>query len=358
MGSVIREKKIIIYGAGYCGIMLAELLKEHGMIAECFFDKNIEKTGLIYEGIKVEMPHAMKKQEDYIIIVAILQEGKVYTQIKDYLFALGFSHIIHINELQDEKDIFLRQQLIICPKKDLVEKNKERYTRLFEALGNQESRDTLRAIWNVLTKSNAFDAPAYPIDQQYFAYDVYKNIPNEVIIDCGACKGEEIQNYKKWSKFPWKYYYAVEADKAYRSYLSEESLYDRNIEIKCPLAVSNVRETLFIKNYGNMNSVIKENCGEKVQAETLDNLFQNVPVTFLKLDIEGYEIKALKGARKMIETYMPVIAVAAYHYETEFYEIYEYISSISKEYHFYLRSYMNVHETILYAVPSNRLLEE
>ena len=109
MKSILEEKRIIIYGAGYCGIMLAELLKKQDVIVESFFDKNTEKTGLIYEGIKVELPHAIQEQEKYLVVIAILQMGDVYNQIKEYLFMLGFSNTCHVCELQDEKDIFLHQ---------------------------------------------------------------------------------------------------------------------------------------------------------------------------------------------------------------------------------------------------------
>lgn len=39
--------------------------------------------------------------------------------------------------------------------------------------------------------------------------------------------------------------------------------------------------------------------------EKLENLVDNQPFTFIKMDIEGYECKALKGAKKFIDKYRP-----------------------------------------------------
>lgn len=60
----------------------------------------------------------------------------------------------------------------------------------------------------------------------------------------------------------------------------------------------------------------------------------------------------------MIREQRPVVAVAAYHRERDFYELYELLRDLYEGYHFYLRSYMNIQETVLYAVPPWRLVKE
>lgn len=57
----------------------------------------------------------------------------------------------------------------------------------------------------------------------------------------------------------------------------------------------------------------------------------------VKMDIEGFELKALKGAEKTILKYMPDMAICAYHLADDIYKIPELIKSLNKKYKCILR---------------------
>ena len=87
-----------------------------------------------------------------------------------------------------------------------------------------------------------------------------------------------------------------------------------------------------------------------VKVDKLDN-YLDEEITFIKMDIEGAELEALKGGKKVIETYKPKLAISVYHKKQDIYDIPLYLKSIVPEYKFYLRHYSNAHlETVLYAV--------
>ena len=46
--NILKSTNIIIYGAGYCGLMFSDLLIENGIIPECFYDADIKKQGLTF----------------------------------------------------------------------------------------------------------------------------------------------------------------------------------------------------------------------------------------------------------------------------------------------------------------------
>lgn len=357
---VFADKKIILYGFGYCGMIAAELFHNDKKEIALFFDKDRQKTGMEYEEIKVEYPHEIENSDEYIVVICILKKGRLYNDIKNYLSELKFTHIVHIYDLREAPKLFEKQNLVLCPDREKVEVSLEHYKRLHDALGDLESKETLDTILEFMIKDVDVEFYHHPIDKQYFAYDIYRNIPHEVIIDCGAFKGDEIRNYEKYSKYPFDKYIAIEADGAYKEYIEREKALSRNseVDILCPMAVSDACSILKIKNYGNTNSVIREDGERSVQAETLDELCKGISVTFIKIDVEGYERKAIRGARNLIAKNLPVIAVAAYHREEDFYVLYDMIRDISDQYRFYLRSYMNMQETVLYAVPPKRLVTD
>lgn len=90
---------------------------------------------------------------------------------------------------------------------------------------------------------------------------------------------------------------------------------------------------------------------EHVQGLSLDQILQEEKVTFIKLDIEGAELKALQGMKNIIIKYRPLLAVCIYHKAEDIVEIPGYIKTLVPDYKFYIRSYhMDYTEHVLYAI--------
>lgn len=71
---------------------------------------------------------------------------------------------------------------------------------------------------------------------------------------------------------------------------------------------------------------------------------------FIKLDVEGAELNALRGATQSLKKFRPKLAVALYHSGRDFQEIPEFIEKLGCGYRFYLNhSTIHQEETILFA---------
>ena len=87
-----------------------------------------------------------------------------------------------------------------------------------------------------------------------------------------------------------------------------------------------------------------------MQLTAIDNVVKDERVTFIKMDIEGAELKSLMGARNTIIKNHPRLAICAYHKPEDLYELPGYILSLVPEYKFLLRHYCtSQYETVLYA---------
>lgn len=75
-------------------------------------------------------------------------------------------------------------------------------------------------------------------------------------------------------------------------------------------------------------------------------------IDFIKLDIEGAEIRALNGAQDTIKKDRPQMAICIYHSITDYYEIPLYLDSFLENYVYRLGHYHDgPYSTVLYAVP-------
>jgi len=71
---------------------------------------------------------------------------------------------------------------------------------------------------------------------------------------------------------------------------------------------------------------------------------------FIKMDIEGAELNALKGAEETIRRFKPKLAITVYHSLNDFWEIPEWLESLGLGYKFYLRHFtIHAEETVLFA---------
>lgn len=74
-------------------------------------------------------------------------------------------------------------------------------------------------------------------------------------------------------------------------------------------------------------------------------------VSFIKMDLEGMEMAALKGADALIRKQKPKLAICLYHKISDFWNIPEYMLEMNPEYRLYIRQHTpHWPETVCYAI--------
>lgn len=91
----------------------------------------------------------------------------------------------------------------------------------------------------------------------------------------------------------------------------------------------------------------------QVSTLTIDDLVQQRGldrVDFIKMDIEGAEGEALKGAVETLKSFRPKLAIAVYHRLSDFWTLTQFIDGLGLGYKFHLRHFtIHAEETILFA---------
>lgn len=123
----------------------------------------------------------------------------------------------------------------------------------------------------------------------------------------------------------------------------------KNVHI-IPKGVLDHSGTLCFSAEGTSGSHISE-LGEQIEVTTIDEALHGVNVTFIKMDIEGAELQALKGAKETIQRCKPKLAICVYHRREDLITIPQYIQSLNAGYKLYFRNY-SPHglEAVIYAI--------
>ena len=179
--------------------------------------------------------------------------------------------------------------------------------------------------------------------------DVFEPVNNEVSIDAGAYIGDTALRFLKWGGEKIRHIYSFEFDPV------NFAAYECNLQ-EFADKVTLVKKGTWDKNEAasiNINGSSSQVSGAgttNVQLTAIDNVVGNEKVTFVKMDVEGAELKSLMGARNTIIKNHPRLAICAYHKREDLYELPKYILSIVPEYKFLLRRYdSHSGETVLYA---------
>jgi len=189
-------------------------------------------------------------------------------------------------------------------------------------------------------------------EEQYFDPDFIALGENEVFIDAGCLDLSTSIEFKRHCKHVKKIY-AFEPDpQSYQRCLArkrEESFSE--VEL-FPFGVWSERTTLYFNATGGGAARVKENGEISISTVPIDEVVDPEDrVTMIKMDIEGSELEALKGARNTIQRDKPKLAVCIYHKPEDMTEIPLYIKELVPEYKLYVRHYSNTaSETVLYAL--------
>ena len=176
---------------------------------------------------------------------------------------------------------------------------------------------------------------------QYFPDDVPFSKGYERFVDCGAYTGDTIaEAIRLKGTRAAVMFEPVNFGKIRKSTnLSEMYLF--------PCAVSDKTEMISMTVEGGSSHVGGDT---KVQSVALDDVIPPFAPTFIKMDIEGAEMKALRGARMLISRYRPDLAISVYHCVNHLWDVPLLINSWGLGYKFWLKCHNSfTMETVLYA---------
>lgn len=284
---ISKYKGIIIYGSGLDGRASNIALRRCGYSIECFCDSY--KAGVEIDGVKViDVNDAIVSYPDHLICVCSRKYG---LDMYKNLLAKGVS----------EERIYV-------------------------------------SAYSVIIGSNS--------GAQYF--DVLKPPTGGVIIDGGAYDGDTALQMMNWVGNKYDKILCFEAEPKQAEALDRRIKQSgwENVQV-IGKGLWNQSKVINFKS-SNAGSTITSDGDTSITCCALDEEVSE-KVSFIKMDIEGAELKALQGATGIIKRDKPGMAICIYHKRADILDIASYIISLIPECKMWIRHYTTYRwETVLY----------
>ncbi len=189
--------------------------------------------------------------------------------------------------------------------------------------------------------------------EQYFNLPELNFNENEVFVDAGSFNGDDALRFVAAVGGRYDKIYSFEPDAESHDNCKQSLKNLLNTQL-INAGLWDATKTISFASLSTGSSHVLGDAGNGVQVYALDDYLKNERVTYIKMDIEGAELQALKGAKNTIVNHRPKLAICVYHKPQDIYEIPAYIAEIAPFYKMYLRHYsIGELETVLYAIPTD-----
>lgn len=348
----ISGKTIYLYGAGSFGKETYSFLKENGIDIRGFLDLRAEEIKEccgkpVYD---LNNPVLTKQKEEAVVLFSIVMDKDVRKKVMEEIRESGFGYI---EEAQFYRSIQIGPD-DLKPGEDLAQYYRNRRHKIQEAyrmLEDEKSRAVYRANIKAHFLKDYSECPQWeePMEEQYFPSDIKSISGYNRFIDCGGYIGDTVEKLLNKKK-EVQAVAVFEPDINNFRHLAALCQKQRETILCFPCAVADKTGFQYFSKAAGSGS-ISEDGESTVLSISLDEALINFMPAFIKMDIEGAEVKALWGAKKVIVKNRPDLAVCVYHHINHLWDILLLLDAWDLRYRFYLRSYNSyTMETVLYVV--------
>lgn len=343
----LENRKIIIWGKSVSALGLYVELHSKNIEVIGFTDSYVKEVGQIFAELPVFTMDEIKSMHEVTIYVS--------TVVSEYQ-----RKILELTNELENATVLIKGDVYGCGKYDInrmnsiIQNDMREITFVRNHLEDEKSVHTFDNLlqYRQSNKQKLIEEVYETGHPQYFPeYEILAPKKGEVFIDAGAYNGDTSCQFAQWNN-EYAQIYLLEPDKLMfhiaKEYIKLHNV--KNVEFVNKAAFSSSTELCFKSDAESGSSRI-DNIGEmKIQTICIDELLENQKVSFIKMDIEGAELEALKGAEKAITQCKPKLAISIYHKENDLWKIPYYIKKKYPFYKLYIRHYTAITtETILYA---------
>ena len=340
----LTARKLVLYGAGTLGRSVLKRLRAGGIEPVAFADDTPAKQGTVIDGLKVLPPEQIATQfgSDFVLAVTILNSALCFLDAKKLLQQRTGHEALSLLALARTFPDALMPYLQYDRPAQIFE-NAPHIRRAFQILSDERAREEFVAHLNfrLTARYDLLPAKSQP---PYFAPGLVGKFSSDcTLVDCGAYDGDTIHQFLQHQGGRFGTIVAFEPDKRnfenLRNYVRSLGA---NVASRIHLhhgAVGDHSGEAPFDDTGDMSAAVRPDATGKVKLFALDDVVRSSGSDiYVKFDIEGFELQALNGARSLLQSQRPALAVSAYHRPADLWEIPLYLHDLDIGYRLAVRT--------------------
>lgn len=335
-----KYNNIFFWGAGYACPGAIECFDKNKIIG--VFDNDESKWGQIINGIEVLSPQTYDfgRIKDYAVVISTASyEYEIACELKQKHIATEHNLFCSTNRILENSRYVPR----------LIEEHMDDIVKVYNWLADEESKEYFVRYINgcysrnpLCFRDNPQSARAYEYNTDVADVGVKEG---DIILDCGAYDGDTARLFTEKTNNNCQVYCFEPVKGNYKAILewikneNKDNVYAYNVGVgdsRHNDYVYSTDKVTMMGAVGNNRFNAENPYIDRILVDTLDNMVGNVPVTYIKMDVEGAEMSALRGAVKIIQENNPQMLLSGYHKLTDIWEIPMFISEITKDYKLFL----------------------
>lgn len=324
-------KPIILYGMGNGADKIIDWCEAQQVQVRGIFASDEFVRYQSFRGLTVEKYSDIINRfgRDILIVIAFASERpEVLGRFKE----LATAHETvapHLPLFQEEETVSLAW----------LSKYQQQLEQVYKALADDESRQVMAAVLNYKLSGKISYLFACESQRQEDLKRLFTWSQEERYVDLGAYNGDTVAELLSLTGGRAKKIIAVEPDRRncrkLRAWAQDQGL---EVEVQ-EVGIWQEQGSLSFSDSGGRQSTFIEAKKTVVPVNSLDNIVAGRPVTYIKFDVEGAEVQALKGGAKTIRENRPKMLVAAYHYDVDIFRLPLLLWELNPEYSVYLRKH-------------------
>lgn len=354
-------REVWIFGAGQFGRDVCAILQGQGFGVRGFVETR--PTAAQVMGLPVrdwqqwaQVPHAAQSAQ---LVLGIFNRGMPFDALHALARAAGAQDIFMPWDIYSQFQAQLGWRYWLSDAQTLLEQLPA-IERTFARLSDAPSQRCLADICEFRLGLKLDYAGFRHTDNQYFNALTLPPLAGRSLryVDGGAYNGDTYAELCGLAEVQSAYLFEPDADN-YQALLRQVQGRDAQASAghkgraQClPVALSDGYQMLSFSAGAGEGAAISESGSQHIAAAALDGMLCGESVDFIKLDVEGAEVQALRGARQLIHRSRPVLAISLYHRPQDIWALPELLASLCDNYALFIRQHFcNSFDSVLYAVP-------
>jgi FkbM family methyltransferase len=342
-----RLRELVVLGAAAEGERMCQLASAHGLSVLAVIDDDPAKAGAVMPGgitVAPSLPAGIDSKMPIVIASHRVLDATMRMRRE------GRPHVLGAGVLQTmEPERFPPHSFYANWLEDIVA-NADQYRRTYDLFADDRSREIFAGLLGYRISGDIGELQPYVDRVLFYPQEIFRFDGHEVYVDAGCYTGDTIELFIERTGASFDRIIGFEPDPSNFEELSRRLGDDPRIELK-PMGLYDDRRTLRFAASHDRAAALSETGDIQVEVSSIDAELKGDRTTFIKMNIEGAELAALKGGRHNIGKWKPKLCVSGYHLASHLWEVPLLMKEICPDYRIFLRQHDGgVIESTFYAV--------